>query len=87
MIRHILLLTNIRHRGLYTEKKIRKLLGDVNFVEDHNRRNTNVKKRLVKVQQLYRILVETLRDDYVKYNIDFTNPEHMATLSKKQVMY
>ena len=49
MIRHILLLTNIRHRGLYTEKKIRKLLGDVNFVEDHNRRNTNIKKRLVKV--------------------------------------
>lgn len=83
MIRHILLLTNIRHRGLYTEKKIRKLLGDVSFVDERERRSTNVRKRMVKIQQLYRILVETLRDDYIKYNIDFTNPEHMASLSKK----
>lgn len=50
LIRHILLLTNIRHRGLYNEKKLRKLLGDVNFVEDRERRGVNVKKRMVKIQ-------------------------------------
>jgi hypothetical protein len=38
----------------------------------------------VKIQQLYRILVETLRDDYIKYNINFANPESMFTLAKNK---
>ena len=77
-------LTMIRHRGLYNDKRISKLLGDVRFVDDRDRRERNIRKRLVKIQQLYRILVESLRDDYIKYNINFANPESMFSLAKNK---
>jgi len=63
-------IAQIRHPNVFTELKIRKILSDINFTDSAETRNRRIRKRLAKVQNLYRIISETLSDGYLRYQID-----------------